>query len=107
MKYLNKRNLIIALLLIALAAVGVLFQNATVVDFTAVPEKSNKKASPLERAIARADKDHVRRQKRLGVSDRQIHKSYLKRKRSPSSVIGDIPLSEMPKENKNLKNNAR
>jgi hypothetical protein len=104
---LSKRNIYIALLLAALAAVGLLFQNATVVDFTVAPQKSNKKASPLDRAIARADRDQLRRQKKLGVSDRQIHRTYLRRKRQPTSVVGDIPLSQVPKENKNLKNNAR
>ena len=80
---------------------GFLFQNATVVDFTVAPEKSNKKASPLERAIARADKDQIKTQRRF-------QRNYkAKRKRSPSSVIGDIPISEVPRENKNLKNNAR
>jgi hypothetical protein len=106
-KHLSKRNIYIALLLVALTAVGLLFQNATVVDFTVAPEKSNQRASPLDRAIARADRDQLRRQKKLGVSDRQIHKNYLKRKRKPNSIIGDVPLSEVPRENKNLKNNAR
>ncbi|MBY0386159.1 hypothetical protein K2X05_13455 [bacterium] len=106
MKYWNKRNIPIALLLMALATVGVLFQNATVVDFTAAPEKS-RKLSPIERAIARADKEHIKRKKKMGVSDHQIHRRYLKRKRNPNAVIGDLPLPEAEKQSNNLKNNAR
>ncbi len=81
---------------------GLIFQNFTTVDFTVTQEARRTPPTALERAILKADKDYSVRKKKLGVDDRQIHKTYLKRERKPSAV-GDIPLSEVEKLKKSKK----
>lgn len=85
---------------------GLCFQNFTTVDFTVESQGPKSPPTALERAILKADKEQSIRKKKLGVDDRQIHKTYLKRVRKPSSV-GDLPFSELEKHKRRKKAQRR
>ena len=81
----------------------VLYQNATVVDFTQTQKKSQK-LTTIEKAIAKSDREQSVRQKRMGVAPDQVQKKFKKKKRIPAA-IGDTPFYETP-QNKSLKKPA-
>ena len=76
---------------LSLGALALLFgfQNATVVDFTAEQKKSER-LSPIEKAIAKSEREQALRQRQSGVSNEQTQKKLRKKKRTPAA-IGDGP----------------
>jgi hypothetical protein len=77
------------------ASTALLFQNATVVDFSK-PEPKSKKLTAIEKAILKADREQAVKQRRLGVAPHQTQKSFQKKKRTPTT-ISNVPFYEQNK----------
>lgn len=91
------------IIIIGLSLSGLFFQNFTSVDFTSKDAKQNPAVDrTLRAAIQKSDRQHLAKQKDLGLDNRQIRKKYLHRRRAPAS-IGDIPLKKKIKKKKTAK----
>jgi hypothetical protein len=76
-------------------SLSLLFQNATVVDFSK-PQPKNKKLSAIEKAILKSDREQAVKQRRLGVAPHQTQKAFQKKKRAPTT-LSDAPFFEQKK----------